>query len=490
MQNKTWIITADVETVYDVFGAFNKFDSIWWHISQNNKSTQIGDIVYIYITDKFKQIMFKCEVVELAPKHQPFMDYDIEFSKHGNNEFGDYPYMRLKFLSQFDDERLTLEHLKKMNYYPMGPRPIEGELLAYITNIVDNIKKPKMLFCNIGYMKEYNGPGEIKNGGSFVEENGFGHEEINFKEVDGYCYGFVESSNGKINLKRIDDNIVNNTLSNVTIIWCARGDNGRTIVGYYKNATVYGDMQHYELNSKYIGYYFKCRVEDAVLLEEKDRIFKFPQSKKGNFGRANIWYADADLSQQTLESVEKFLDSIKDTSVTQIIDYEEQERNEILREGNQESRLTNYYERNPILREECIKKYGYVCQVCNINLMEFYGPVAKEFIHVHHIVPISTFKEEHETKVDDLITVCPNCHAMLHRKLSGKEVTIDILKDEIQKQKVGNVLKVGLKIYHPNFGHGEIVKVDDNICYISFYSANQKIKSFEPKFVIEKCIIE
>lgn len=488
MKNKTWIITADVETVYDVFGAFNKFDSIWWHMSQNNKNTQVGDIVYIYITKKFQQIMFKCEVVELASTYQEFMDYDIEFSRENDVRYDNTPQMKLKLISQFDDERLSFKYLQERGYNPMGPRIITGELLSYVDDIVSNIKKPKMLFCNIGYMKEYNGPGEIKNGGSFVEENGFGHEEINFKEVDGYCYGFVESSNEKINLKRIDDNIINNTLSNVTIIWCARGDNGRTIVGYYKNATVCGDMQHYEPNSKYIGYYFKCRVEDAVLLEEKDRIFKFPQSKKGNFGRANIWYADADLSQQTLESVEKFLTSIKDTSVSQIIDYEEQEKNEILREGNQESRLTNYYERNPKLREECIKKYGYVCQVCNINLMEFYGPVAKEFIHVHHIVPISTFKEEHEAKVDDLITVCPNCHAMLHRKLRGQEVTIDILKDEIQNQKEGNVIKVGLKIYHPSFGKGEIVKIENKLCYVSFYS-NQEIKSFNFKYVMEKCII-
>lgn len=33
MKNNTWIITADVEKVYDVFGAFNRFDSIWWHMS-------------------------------------------------------------------------------------------------------------------------------------------------------------------------------------------------------------------------------------------------------------------------------------------------------------------------------------------------------------------------------------------------------------------------------------------------------------------------
>lgn len=43
--------------------------------------------------------------------------------------------------------------------------------------------------------------------------------------------------------------------------------------------------------------------------------------------------------------------------------------------------------------------------------------LGKGFIHVHHIVPISTRKGEPH-KIDpenSLVPVCPNCHAMLHK---------------------------------------------------------------------------
>jgi 5-methylcytosine-specific restriction protein A len=39
------------------------------------------------------------------------------------------------------------------------------------------------------------------------------------------------------------------------------------------------------------------------------------------------------------------------------------------------------------------------------------------FIHVHHLNPIATIAEEYELDPEnDLRPVCPNCHAMLHRK--------------------------------------------------------------------------
>ena len=51
-----------------------------------------------------------------------------------------------------------------------------------------------------------------------------------------------------------------------------------------------------------------------------------------------------------------------------------------------------------------------------MNFRERYGPIGQEFIHVHHLTPLSEIRKSH--KVDgakDLRPVCPNCHAMLHR---------------------------------------------------------------------------
>lgn len=99
-------------------------------------------------------------------------------------------------------------------------------------------------------------------------------------------------------------------------------------------------------------------------------------------------------------------------------------------EGSVHKLSINSYERNQKAREACIEKYGYSCQICGLNLSQRYGPVGKDFIHVHHINFISS-KGGQSHKIDpskDLIPVCPNCHAMLHRKVDGKYLTVDDLK--------------------------------------------------------------
>ncbi|MDF4434455.1 HNH endonuclease [Vibrio parahaemolyticus] len=86
-------------------------------------------------------------------------------------------------------------------------------------------------------------------------------------------------------------------------------------------------------------------------------------------------------------------------------------------EGASVSIKVNRFERNPRARAACISHYGAVCKVCNINFSNIYGDIGAGFIHVHHVKPISEINEEYIVDpVTDLIPVCPNCHAMLHRK--------------------------------------------------------------------------
>lgn len=75
----------------------------------------------------------------------------------------------------------------------------------------------------------------------------------------------------------------------------------------------------------------------------------------------------------------------------------------------------NAYERNPKARAACIAKYGATCQVCDLNFENIYGVIGKGFIHVHHKVELATIGESYQVDpINDLIPVCPNCHAMLH----------------------------------------------------------------------------
>jgi 5-methylcytosine-specific restriction enzyme A len=112
--------------------------------------------------------------------------------------------------------------------------------------------------------------------------------------------------------------------------------------------------------------------------------------------------------------------------------YYPDEVTETLEEGARKTVTVNLYERNPIARKQCIDYYGVQCQVCELDFENTYGQVGKEFIHVHHIKPLNEVK--HDYVVDpkkDLIPVCPNCHAMLHRKENGVYLSIGKLRNRI-----------------------------------------------------------
>lgn len=86
-------------------------------------------------------------------------------------------------------------------------------------------------------------------------------------------------------------------------------------------------------------------------------------------------------------------------------------------EGKTKQVTVNSYERNQLARQECIEHFGLNCQVCDFNFKDKFGELGKNFIHVHHIIDIATIGKEYSVNPKtDLIPVCPNCHAMLHKK--------------------------------------------------------------------------
>ena len=112
------------------------------------------------------------------------------------------------------------------------------------------------------------------------------------------------------------------------------------------------------------------------------------------------------------------------------VDYPEDD--EKLYEGALVTVKANKFERNQKARRECVAKKGYQCSVCGRDFEATYGEIGKNFIHVHHLIPISSIGKEYELNVDrDLVPVCPNCHYMLHRK--DPPYTVEELKGIIQE---------------------------------------------------------
>ena len=67
-------------------------------------------------------------------------------------------------------------------------------------------------------------------------------------------------------------------------------------------------------------------------------------------------------------------------------------------------------------KENFIKKYGRLyCELCGFSFEKTYGELGKNFIEVHHYKPISYFKENEITCIENLKIVCSNCHRMIHK---------------------------------------------------------------------------
>ena len=99
-------------------------------------------------------------------------------------------------------------------------------------------------------------------------------------------------------------------------------------------------------------------------------------------------------------------------------------------EGLRKSVFVNVYERSAEARKKCIEHMGCVCAVCGFDFEKVYGKLGKGFIHIHHRTPVSSIGKAYTVNYEtDLVPVCPNCHAMLHRGKDGKVLSIEELRE-------------------------------------------------------------
>ena len=105
-------------------------------------------------------------------------------------------------------------------------------------------------------------------------------------------------------------------------------------------------------------------------------------------------------------------------------------------EGGVRKTFSTTYERDPRLRREALKIHGYSCLACGFNFEDHYGQVGKDFIEVHHMIPLA--EGERESDPNNLIPLCSNCHRMIHRlynKIENREEALDVLKETIRQPK-------------------------------------------------------
>lgn len=112
---------------------------------------------------------------------------------------------------------------------------------------------------------------------------------------------------------------------------------------------------------------------------------------------------------------------------------EEVDPKEVFKEGACKTVTVNQYERSAEARSKCLAHHGFKCAVCSFDFEVTYGQLGRNYIHVHHIVPISEIGIEYELNpVTELVPVCPNCHAMIH--ITRPALSIQQLRQEIKNR--------------------------------------------------------
>lgn len=188
---------------------------------------------------------------------------------------------------------------------------------------------------------------------------------------------------------------------------------------------------------KVIGSFAKNLYEATI--EEEQRISDWIDQHRPNQSKEQqIWYLEKDRKEIHNDEID--LNQVKsfpgkDSENSNHIQHQEDPLyaafpDEINPEGYHEGAarkiFVNAYERDSKARQKCIDHHGLTCKICNFNFEEEFGDLGRGFINVHHLKPLSEIGKEYKVDpIRDLLPVCPNCHAMFHRKepaLSIEEV--------------------------------------------------------------------
>lgn len=101
----------------------------------------------------------------------------------------------------------------------------------------------------------------------------------------------------------------------------------------------------------------------------------------------------------------------------------EQERERTALEGQIEKRQQQFRKRNRKLIEVRKRESDYRCQVCHLRFDALYGKIGREFIIAHHVELLAGKSRPSRTTLADIALLCPNCHAMVHKRVPPFRLT-------------------------------------------------------------------
>lgn len=130
------------------------------------------------------------------------------------------------------------------------------------------------------------------------------------------------------------------------------------------------------------------------------------------------------IGEEKIQELEHLIDSHKDFTLDETEDDYQGDK-----EGKQRLGLHLYRERSSRLRDKFKRSLkSKECSICGFDFESTYGPIGKDFIEVHHKIPLSQLKPGTKVSLEDLDAICSNCHRMLHRKKS-----LDLTSEDLRR---------------------------------------------------------
>jgi hypothetical protein len=157
--------------------------------------------------------------------------------------------------------------------------------------------------------------------------------------------------------------------------------------------------------------------------EESNHYFGFYERMKGTPAQIEARF--------TRQSVDFFMDVIRQLPESM----EDDEPAEVFPKIENRRLVRSHLirERSRFLAAQCKERDEYECQVCGMNFASVYGQqLGTGFAEAHHKKPLGSLSDKVKTRLEDLITVCANCHRMLHR-MEGKTGDIKKLQAIVRK---------------------------------------------------------
>jgi 5-methylcytosine-specific restriction endonuclease McrA len=294
----------------------------------------------------------------------------------------------------------------------------------------------RVIFIRVGWMSYYDGlkrEPEGPIGGGRFNETGAGSEVENFKNRAGTCRGYAQISRaaGGFNLDRIAGKSVSgDRLPGVLVVSVAKWPiGGQMVVGWHANATVFRDAPK-RPGRAYAQYNFEAPYPQAVLLPEHLRRWPVPKGKSG-MGQSNVLYLNDSAERPRRH---RWIQSI----LKQVADYRGNRRGELdpvleEEEGRRFREETDRLVRDPSLVIACLKRDEFRCRHCGfrIEAAQFrkVSLAQSRILHAHHVRPLADGRRK--TRLNSLITLCPNCHAIAHalaRSVDAKTVDLALLR--------------------------------------------------------------